>query len=85
MCGDIDRTLGKPLSEHPGFWLVVECAVQIKPRLFLNCTKGDLRLPSRGNLGLCYGFSAQLVAIDSNRRLFRIVRNSTSVNIVVRL
>ena len=49
----------------------------------LSCTKGDLRLPSRGIPGFVLGMNSQLVEIDSNRRLSRIVRNLASSNIVV--
>ena len=49
------------------------------PRLFPNCTKGDLRLPSRVMPGFVLWISAQLVAIDSNRRLSQIVRNLVTV------
>ena len=49
----------------------------------LSCTKGDLRLPSRGMPGSVLGINSQLVEIDSNRRLSRTVRNLASSNIVV--
>ena len=49
----------------------------------LSCTKGDLRLSSRGMPGFVLGINSQLVEIDSNRRLSRIVRNLASSNIVV--
>ena len=49
----------------------------------LSCTKGDLRLPSRGMPGFVLGINSQLVEIDSNRHLSRIVRNLTSPSIVV--
>ena len=49
----------------------------------LSCTKGDLRLPSRGMPGFVLGINSQLVEIDSNRRLSLIVRNLASTNIVV--
>ena len=43
MCGDMDRTLGRPLSKHPSFWLVPECVAQIKPmtvpKLYQRCPK----------------------------------------------
>ena len=51
--------------------------------MYLSCTKGDLRLPSRGMPGFVLGINSQLVEIDSNRRLSRIVRNLASPNIVV--
>ena len=49
----------------------------------LSCTKGDLRLPSCGMSGFVLGINSQLVEIDVNRRLSRIVRNLASPNIVV--
>ena len=49
----------------------------------LSCTKGDLRLPSRGMPRFVLGINSQLVEIDSNRCLSRIVRNLASPNIVV--
>ena len=49
----------------------------------LSYTKGDLRLPSRGMPRFVLGINSQLVEIDSNRRLSRIVRNLASSNIVV--
>ena len=49
----------------------------------LSCTKGDLRLPSCGMPGFVLGINFQLVEIDSNHRLSRIVRNLASSNIVV--
>ena len=51
--------------------------------MYPSCTKGDLRLPSRGMPGFVLGIKSQLVEIDSNRRLSRIVRNLASPNIVV--
>ena len=51
--------------------------------MYLSCTKGDLRLPSHGMPGFVLGINSQLVEIDSNRRLSRIVRNLASPNIVV--
>ena len=51
--------------------------------MYLSCTKGDLRLPSRGMPGFVLGINSQLVEIDSNRRLSWIVRNLASPNIVV--
>ena len=49
----------------------------------LSCTKGDLRLPSHGIPGFVLGINFQLVEIDSNRRLSRIVRNLARSIIVV--
>jgi hypothetical protein len=49
----------------------------------LSCTKGDLRLPSHGMPGFVLGINSQLVEIDLNRHLSRIVRNLASSNIVV--
>ena len=51
--------------------------------MYLSCTKGDLRLPLRGMPRFVLGINYQLVEIDSNRRLSRIVRNLASPNIVV--
>ena len=48
----------------------------IEPATYdLRCTKGDLRLPWRRYVWVCVRISAQLVVIDSNRHLSRIVRN----------
>ena len=51
--------------------------------MYLSCTKGDLRLPSRGMPGFVLGINSQLVIIDLNRRLSLIVRNLASSNIIV--
>ena len=51
--------------------------------MYLSCTKGDLRLPSHGMPRFVLGINSQLVEIDSNRRLSRIVRNLASPNIIV--
>ena len=51
--------------------------------VYLSCTKGDLRVPSRGMPRFVLGINSQLVEIDSNRRVSRIVRNLASPNIVV--
>ena len=51
--------------------------------MYLSCTKGDLRLPLRGMPGFVLGINFQLVEIDSNRRLSRIVRNLASSSIIV--
>ena len=51
--------------------------------MYLSCTKGDLRLPSRGMPGFVLGINSQLVEIDSNCRLSRTVRNLASPSIVV--
>ena len=51
--------------------------------MYLSCSKGDLRLPSHGMPGFVLGINSQLVEIDSNHRLSRIVRNLASPNIVV--
>ena len=51
--------------------------------MYLSCTKGDLRLPSRGMPGFMLGINSQLVEIDSNRRLSRIVRNLTELPSIV--
>ena len=53
--------------------------------MYLSWTKGDLRLPSRGMPGFVLGINSQLVEINSNRRLSRIVRNLASTNIVVKV
>ena len=45
--------------------------------MYLSCTKGDLRLPWHGYVWVYVRNTAQLVAIDSNHRLSRIVRNLT--------
>ena len=50
--------------------------------VYLSCTKGDLRLPWLVDLGLCRN-TAQLVVIDSNRRLSWIVRNLTELPSIV--
>ena len=63
---------------------VPDCAAQYEPtKCGPELTKGDLRLPSRGMPGFVLGINSQLVEIDSNRRLSRIVRNLASPNIVV--
>ena len=51
--------------------------------VYLSYTKGDLRLPLRDMPGFVLGVNSQLVEIDSNRHLSRIVRNLASPNIVV--
>ena len=51
--------------------------------MYLSCTKGDLRLPSRGMPRFVLGINSQLVEIDSNRRLSRIVRNLTKLPSIV--
>jgi hypothetical protein len=41
----------------------------LNPRMYLSCTKDDLRLPWRRYVWVCVKNTAQLVAIDSNHRL----------------
>ena len=48
--------------------------------MYLSCTKGDRR---SGLRGFVLGINSQLVEINSNRCLSRIVRNLASSNIVV--
>ena len=45
----------------------------------LSFTKGDPTRPQQGKCGFVLGITAQLVAIDSNRRLSWIVRNLTEL------
>ena len=47
--------------------------------MYLSCTKGNLRLPWRRYVWVCVRNTAQLVAIDSNRHLSRIVINLTEL------
>ena len=60
-------------------WL---CGADRTRELDLSCTKGDLRLPWHMS-GFVFGINSQLVEIDSNHRLSRIVRNLASPSIVV--
>ena len=75
---------GQAWLERPSYrqsLIVQRCT---NPRnVYLSCTKGDLRLPSRGMPRFVLGINSQLVEIDSNRCLSRIVRNLASSNIVV--
>ena len=70
--------------EHPGSWLSLIARRWLNPRnVDLSCTKGDLRLPWCRYVWICVRNTAQLVAIDSNRRLSRIVRNLTELPSIV--
>ena len=51
--------------------------------MYLSCTKGDLRLPCRRYVWVCVRNTAQLVAIDLNRRLSWIVRNLTKLSSII--
>ena len=51
--------------------------------VYLSCTKGDPTRPRWGKCGFVLGINFQLVEIDLNRRLSRIVRNLASPNIIV--
>ena len=74
---------GQAWLERPGYRPSLIVRRWVNPRnVDLSCTKGDLRLPSRGMSGFVLGINSQLVEIDSNRRLSRIVRNLASPNIV---
>ena len=81
---DLVRDRGQAWLERPGYCQSLIAQRCTNPRnVYLSCTKGDLRLPSRGMPGFVLGINSQLVEIDSNRRLSRIVRNLASPNIVV--
>ena len=81
---DLVRDRGQAWLERPGYRqsLIVRRRTNLR-NMYLSCTKGDLRLPSRGMPGFALGINSQLVEIDSNRHLSRIVRNLASSNIVV--
>ena len=75
---------GQAWLERPGYCqslIVQRCT---NPRnVYLSCTKGDPTRPRRGKCGFVLGINSQMVEIDSNHHLFRIVRNLASSNIVV--
>ena len=81
---DLVRDRGRAWLERPGYrqsLIVRHCT---NPQnVYLSCTKGDPMQPRWGKCGFVLGINSQLVEIDSNRRLSRIVRNLASPNIVV--
>ena len=76
---DLVRDRGQAWLERPGYRqsLIVQRCTNPQ-NVYLSCTKGDLRLRSRGMPGFVLGINSQLVEIDSSRRLSRIVRNLAS-------
>ena len=81
---DLVRDRGQAWLERPGYRQSLIAQRYTNPRnVYLSCTKGDPTRPRRGKCGFVLGINSQLVEIDSNRRLSRIVRNLASTNIVV--
>ena len=81
---DLVQDRGQAWLERPSYSQSLIAQHCRNPRnVYLSCTKGDLRLPSHGMPGFVLGINSQLVEIDSNRRLSRLVRNLASPNIVL--